>query len=126
MPQTIHRIAAEPPTVYAFEITGEVAADDMEAMADTMNAAFDAHDKVSMLLIFDDFRGSETGAGFDWSSIKSRFRSLANVEKYATVGAPGSAETMIAAMGKVIPVEARTFDPGEIHEAWAYVGARPV
>ena len=122
---TIFTIPTTDPATYAFEIKGKVRSQDMETMADMMNEAFDAHDKVNMLLVFTDYDGSEMGAGYDWSSIKSRFRSLANVDKYVAVGAPDAASGMIEMMGKVMPVEARTFDLAELDAAWAYVGARP-
>lgn len=123
--QTVRRIAATDPATFAFEIDGEVTAAEMEGMADVMNAAFDTHDTVNMLLIFRRYEGSEAAAGFDWSSIRSRFRALAKVDKYVTVGAPDAAETMIETMATVMPIEARTFDLDEIDAAWAYVGARP-
>ncbi len=121
----IRRVATTNPKVYAFEIDGEVSGEEMAEMADTMNAAFDAQEKVDMLLIFRDYEGSEMGAGLDWSSIKSRFRSLANVDKYVAVGAPDSAAAMIEVMGKIIPVEARTYPMSQLDVAWTYLGARP-
>ncbi len=123
--QTIRRIPTTDPATFAFEIDGEVTSEEMEAMADLMNAAFDTHDKVNMMLIFRDYEGSELGAGFQWSSIRSRFRALTHVDKYVVVGAPDAAETMIDTMGKLIPVEAKTFDLAEVDAAWTFVGARP-
>lgn len=122
---SIKQIAASDPAVYAFAIDGEVSKSDMETMADYMNEKFDAHDTVSMLLIFERYDGSEAGAGFEWSSLKSRIRSISKVDKYAVVGAPDGARRMIEGMGKIIPVEARTFDAAERDAAWAFVGARP-
>ncbi|MGB3409257.1 MAG: STAS/SEC14 domain-containing protein [Jannaschia sp.] len=123
---TIRRIPTTDPATFAFEIDGEITADDMEAMADLMNVAFDDFDSVDMLLIFRRYEGSEVGAGLDWSSIKSRFRALTNVGKYVVVGAPDGAADMIEAMGKIIPVDAKTFDMPDLPDAWAYLGARPM
>ena len=125
MSDAITLVPTNDPKTYAFEIDGEVGADEMEAMADLMNQAFDAHDKVNMLLIFRRYAGREAGAGFDWSSIKSRFRSLGKVEKYVAVGAPEDASEMIERMGSLIPVDAKTFPMAELDAAWAHVGARP-
>ncbi|WP_371156599.1 STAS/SEC14 domain-containing protein [Jannaschia sp. 2305UL9-9] len=125
MPKVIHRIPTTDPATYAFSIDGKVTADEMEAMGEEMNAAFDLYDKVNMLLIFEHYDGSEVGAGLDWESIKSRFRSLTSVDKYVAVGAPEDASAMIEAMGSVIPVEAKTFEKADLDAAWAYVGARP-
>ncbi len=109
--------------VFAFHIIGEVSRDDMSAMAEYMNEQFDRHDKVSMLLIFDRYEGSETGASFDWSVLKSQVRSLGKVEKYAVVDAPDRAAKTIETMDSIIPVDARAFEHAD--DAWAFVGARP-
>lgn len=123
--QTIRRVPATKPDVYAFEIDGKVSSEAMQAMAETMNAAFDTHDTVDMLLIFRAYDGSEMGAGFDWESIKSRFRSLTNVGKYVVVGAPEEAADMIELMGNVIPVDAKTYPMAQLDAAWTLLGARP-
>lgn len=123
--KSINEIATDRADVFAFRIRGEVSSEDMQAMAARMNAAFDTHETVSMLLIFEGFEGSDTGAAFDIETIKAQFRALGKVDKYAVVDAPSSAAGMIETMGKVIPVEARTFDAGQEAEAWRFVGASP-
>lgn len=122
----ISRITTDNPQVYAFMIRGEVTTEDMEGMARLMNAAFDAADDVSMLLIFAHFDGREMGAGLNPEAMRAQFRSLAHVSKYAVVAAPEAAATMIAVMNKIIPVDARSFDAAQEAEAWAFVGARPI
>ena len=123
---TVTRIPTDRADLYAFEIDGEVTSEAMESMSETMNAAFDAHpEKVDMLLVFREFAGSEVGATLDGDVIASRFRALTNVDRYVVVGAPGAAETMIEAMSKLMPVEARTFPLAELDAAWALLGARP-
>lgn len=107
--------------VYAFHIVAEVTADDLKAMADYMNDAFDRHDKVSMLMIFDTGESAEAGATLDWSVMRSQLRSLSKVEKYAVVDAPERAARMIETLGAVLPLEARAFETED--EAWAFVGA---
>ncbi len=123
---TINQIAVDNPSVYAFHIRNEVQAEDLKAMGATMNEAFDVHPSISMLLIFEDFEGLDAGAGLDLQTIKSQFRSLAKVDKYAVVGAPLLASTMITVMDKLIPTDARTFDRADEPAAWAFVGANPV
>jgi hypothetical protein len=122
---TIERIAVDHPKVFAFRISGEVAAEDVTAMATTMNDAFDTHPSVSMLLIFDQYDGVDIGAGLDMETLTAQFRALARVDKYAVVGAPPFAATVIKMMDKVIPVDARTFERSEEQAAWNFVGATP-
>ncbi len=122
---TIREAPTTSPNVFAFHILGEVAAEDMEAMGAYMNDQFETHDKVSMLMIFDSFEGAETGATFQWETLKSRFRSLGKVDRYAVVGAPEGPSRMIEWMGKLLPIEARTFAKKDDAAAWAFVGASP-
>lgn len=123
--RAVTQLPATAPHVFAFRISGHVTSDDMEAMSEFMNARFEEHDSVNMLLIFEAFEGRDTGAGLNWETIKAQTKSLSKVDRYAVVGAPGSAETMIGAMDKIIPVDARTFEPGEEAAAWTFVGASP-
>jgi len=109
----------------AFRIDGEVGADDMAAMARSVNAAFDRHDTIDMLLIFDRFIGRDTGATFDAEAMKAQFRSLTKVDRYVVVGAPDSARRMIETIGSVIPVTPMAFDKGDEEKAWVELGARP-
>ena len=127
MSDSVTRIAVDRADLYAFEIRGEVSGEAMESMARTMNEAFDEHDdKVDMLLVFRGFEGSETGATLDIEVVASRVRALSNVARYVVVGAPESANTMIEAMGKLMPVEAHTYPLARLDEAWTLLGARPV
>lgn len=120
---SVKEIATSRPDLFAFRITGEVSREDMTAMADYMNQIFDAHaEKVDMLMIFDPYKGAEDGASLSWDSIKSRMRSVTNVNRYVVVGAPESAQSMIVVMDTFIPVKAETFEIEA--EAWVSLNAR--
>ncbi|WP_299047479.1 STAS/SEC14 domain-containing protein [uncultured Tateyamaria sp.] len=122
---SITQVKTSRPDLYAFRITNKVTHEDMEAMAETMNHAFDSHDdKVDMLLIFDRYDGAETGATWSWEALKSRFKSITNVRRYVVVGAPDSAEDLIESMAKIMPVKAETHDT-EI-AAWRSLDAEAV
>lgn len=123
----IHQIETTAPNVYAFRVAGHIDDDASEALAKFMLAAFDRHDeKVDMFLDLTAFSGSDWDSMLDLDVIKSRFRSLSEVRRYAVVGAPENAATMIGYMDKVIPVEAKAFDTSEREAAWAFVGAAEV
>ena len=122
-PHAIHPIEGDRPTLLAFRITGEVTREDMVGMARHVGDAFARHDTVDMLLVFDGFEGSETGAGLSPEVLQVQAASLWNVRAYVTAGAPDRAQAMIAAMGKLIPVDARSFDTEA--EARAWLSAQP-
>ncbi|MEM7632867.1 MAG: STAS/SEC14 domain-containing protein [Pseudomonadota bacterium] len=122
---SITQVQTSRPDLYAFRITKKVSGEDMEAMAEHMNDAFDRHDeKVDMLLIFDRYDGAETGATWNWASLKSRFKSVTNVGRYVVVGAPDAAKDLIDTMSAVIPVDAEAFDDEAV--AWRALGAEAV
>ncbi|WP_375259958.1 STAS/SEC14 domain-containing protein [Citreimonas sp.] len=98
------------PKTYGFRITGKVTRDDMASMAERMLAAFDAHDKVDMLLVFETTETSETGASLSMDAMKAQFESLSKVRNYVVANAPGQAGGIVETMGKIMPVEARAFD----------------
>ncbi len=111
--------------VYAVDIHGEVAQEDIFRIARLMNRAFDAG-KVRMLLRFRPYEGQTAGSLFDHDALKAEFRSLSHVEKYAVVGLPGYLASFIGLMNHMIPVDAATFDADEEEKAWAFVRATPL
>lgn len=121
---SITQVRASRDDLFAFRITAEVSREDMTAMAEYMNEVFDSHDSVDMLMIFDRYEGAETGASLSWEALKSRLRSVSNVNRYVIVGAPSGAQSLIEVMDAIIPVKAETFD--EEIAAWRSLNAEAV
>ncbi len=109
------------PTLLVFEIAGKISKSDIEDMANQIEQAFDALDRVDLLLIMTDFEGMETGAVFDREALATQVRSLRHVRKYGVVGAPGWARAMIEFSDFLTPVEAKTFDLAQEADAWAWI-----
>jgi hypothetical protein len=121
MSAAIHRLESPRPTLLAFEIRGKIAKPDIEAMAHQIDQAFDAYDRIDILLIMAPFEGMDAAAAFDGEALAAQARSLRHVRKYAVVGAPAWARAMIEVSDKLSPVEAKTFGLEEAAEAWAWV-----
>lgn len=119
----ITRRAHPRPTLLAFDVHGKIAKADIEAMARQVDAAFDAYDKIDILLIMTDFDGMDVDAAVDRDALASQIRSIRHVRKYGVVGAPAFARAMIEVADFVSPVEAKTFDLAEEPQAWAWIEA---
>lgn len=119
----IHPFDPGLPATLGFRIAGKVTRDDMSSMARRVLEAFDAHDKIDMLLVFDDYDGSEAGASLSADAIKAQTASLWNVRAYVTAGAPEAAGEMVETMGRLMPVDAKSF-PTE-REAMAWLASLP-
>ena len=120
--QSINQLSTTRPDLYAFRIEGEVSREDMTEMAEHMNSVFDAHDQVDMLLYFDDFKGSEAGASMSLENIQSRLRALSSVRRYVVANAPDAAGDMVETLGKVLPVQAESYET--VDEAFDALGAK--
>jgi hypothetical protein len=117
----IRRLPQPRPTLLAFQIAGKIAKADIEGMARQVDEAFDAHDRIDMMLIMTDFEGMDAGAVFDRDALAAQVRSVRHVRKYAVVGAPAWARAMIEFSDFLSPVEAKTFDLAEEAVAWAWI-----
>lgn len=124
----VREIPTDAENVCAFRVDGHVDDETMEALAEYMNTAFDGSngkDEVHILFDLSDYTGSDNSALFRSEVLKSRWRSLGNVGKYAVIGAPDNAARMIDLFDFLIPVDAGTFSPDERDAAWTFVGTRP-
>lgn len=106
-----------------FAISGKIAKPDIEDMAQQVKEAFDAYDRIDMLLILSDFEGLEPGAAFDREALGAQLQSVRHVRKYGVVGAPAFARVMIEVSDFLSPVDAKTFDSSEEAAAWAWIEA---
>ena len=95
--------------VFAFRVTSEVGREDMSAMAQVMNDAFDRFDEVDMLICFENNDGAQLGAGLSAEAAKAQFRAISKIRNYCVVNAPEGAENLIAMFDAIMPVDAQTF-----------------
>lgn len=119
----IHKLPTADPALYAFEIIGKITKPEVEWMADILDQAFEDQETLDILIILRGYDGIEAGAVFDLKALKAQAQSTRHVRKYAVVGAPEWAETMINFFAPASPVAARTFKPENEDDAWAWVRA---
>ncbi len=121
----IERIEGERPTLLAFRIEGRIEQEDVEAMAREVLAAFEERGEVDILITLHDWDGISAGAIFNRERIEAQARAVRHVRKYAVVGPPDWAATLINGFDRILPVDARTFDSGDeaAARAWLDEGA---
>lgn len=107
----------------AYEILAKIEKEDIEWMAENVEAAFAHQDIVDIILIMRNYQGAELSAVFNLEALKSQADSARHVRKYAVVGAPLWAKAMINLFSPVSPVEAKTFELADEAEAWMWVDA---
>ncbi len=125
MQAPVREIRTDSPSVFAFDIPGKVSEEDLATMASRMEAAFETQEEVSLLLLFEHYEGNELGALLDADVVRTHFKALSGLRRYAVVGAPAHMDAALKAVAAMLPIESKTFEKGETAEAWAFVGARP-
>lgn len=112
------------PDLLIFEVTGEIHTADVERMARAVEAAIEKYDLIDILLVFRTFDGVTLGAALDGKAMKVSLRSNAHVRRYGVVGAPKVAEAVINLFDPLTPVDARTFEAGEMDLAHAWMNGQ--
>ncbi|MGF1607023.1 MAG: STAS/SEC14 domain-containing protein [Rhodothalassiaceae bacterium] len=124
--QTIRQIKTDQDHVLAFHVTADVRGEDMAALGRVLQKQFDLKSKVNMLLILEDFEPADSAKGLSLDSLTAQMRSLDHLEKYAVIGPPPAAATLLKLFDKVSDIEVRPFKPDQDEAAWAFIGARPM
>ncbi len=117
----IRRTASSRANLLVFEVIAKIHRSDIETMAEAVDTAMDVHHQIDILLQFADFEGMTLGALFDGEAMHVGLRSNTHVRRYAVVGAPAVAESMIRLFDPVSPVDARTFDLDQLAQARTWV-----
>lgn len=122
---SIAQVQTTRPDLFAFEVRDRIRQADIEAMARTLETAFDRLETVDILIVMRHWDGIDMGAAFDGEALKAQARAAAHVRKYCVVGAPAWARAMINLFSPLTPVEEKTFDLAEEDQAWAWIGGHP-
>jgi hypothetical protein len=107
--------------LFAFEVKGRVHQSDIEWMARTLQSAFDRLGTVDVIIVMKDWKGIDLSAAFDPQSLWTQASANAHIRRYAVVGAPGWAKSMINILSPLTPVKEKTFDLPEEAEAWLWI-----
>lgn len=106
----------------AFTFPERLDASAVEQMADEVNLAIGTSDDLRLVL---DFSGTTEIAAEAFASPQgfvTSIKSIGPIKRYAVVDAPEMAAKMIEFFGAILPLEATSFDKGELEAArrWAF------
>ena len=107
--------------VYAFKIDGHMTRDDVEGMFQTLEQAYEKHDKINLLIHIDHYEG------FDWhlflseKTYQGKLHAMRHIHRYALVGGPAWAATATAFFNPMFRIEVRHFEEEHEDQAWTWV-----
>lgn len=124
-PPNIRRIDTDREDAFAFEITGEIQAADVENIYGLLEGAYELHDKIDLIVIFDNYEGTEWNAVWSGNTMRGKARALKHIRKYAVVGGPGWIQPMMSVFKPLLSVEMKHFEDDDTEAAWEWIGAKP-
>jgi len=122
----IRRIDTERSDLCALEIVGHFTAPDLENAYGLLEAAYEQHDRIDLLVRITRYEGFDWSAAFDESTIRGKTHALRHIRKYAVVGGPAWMKIVLGVFGPLTPVKTRHFAAEDEAAAWQWIGGRPV
>lgn len=122
-PRGLEEIPTSTSHVVAFRLKGTITGADIDAVADRLETAYQAHDHVNLLLRI------ESAYRFQFDVLREalfdlKAEAIRHLERYAVVGGPKWFAGMVDVFNPLIRLEITHFDAEEEQEAWAWLGAQ--
>lgn len=122
----IKRIPTSRESLVALRVTGKLEQDDATAVVAILQNAFALHDNVDLLVLVDSKLIFDPTTLLSADIWRTEWDAMKHVGRYAIVAAPKLMGTIAEHIGRLTPVEIKTFAADEIDDAWAWLAARPV
>lgn len=124
-PPAIRQIETDRPDMLALELVGHITAADIENAYGLLEAAYQLHDKIDVLVRVSDYEGFDWQAVLSRTTFKAKSHALKHIRRYAVVGGPGWLHATMSLFNPLTPVESRHFNTEEEAAAWEWIGAKP-
>lgn len=125
-PPAFRRIDTDNANVFGFEIAGHFTAADIENAYGLLDAAYQGHDKIDVLLRASGYDGFDWSALVDATTIKGKMKALQHIRRYALVGGPAWMGPMVGLLSPLTSIETRHFAAEDEAKAWEWLGANPL
>ncbi|MBB2971057.1 STAS/SEC14 domain-containing protein [Mesorhizobium sp. RMAD-H1] len=122
----VRRIPTNRQDAFAFTIEGHLTSADVENVYGLLEAAYEQHDRIDLLVKLDGYEGFDWNAAFKDTTLAMQTRSLKHIRRYAIVGGPTWVNVCANMLKPFLSIEMKTFDSAEEAEAWAWIGAEEV
>lgn len=111
--------------VFAFAIEGHLDDASLENLYGLLDAAYETHEEIDLLIRLTGYEGVDWTAAFSESMLSMRSKSLKKLRHYAIVGGPLWIQASITLMQPFLSIELRAFEADEENEAWEWLSAQP-
>lgn len=117
----IKTISTNRDDLVAYLIDGHMTADDITSVYTELLAIYKQHEKIDLLVKFENFDGFDWSAVFTDTTYAAKTQSLDHIRRYAIVGAPSWMSTIATAFNPLFSLELKSFKMDEEEKAWAWL-----
>ena len=117
----IKKIPTKRETLGGYFIDGHMTSDDITSVYTELLAIYKQHEKIDLLVKFENFDGFDWSAIFTDTTYAAKTQSLDHIRRYAIVGAPSWMSTIATAFNPLFTLELKSFELDEEQEAWAWL-----
>jgi len=122
-PASVHFLQTTNPNVLAYEVNGRLREKDIKAAVAEMKPYLEREGKFNVLARMKDFGGFDLLAALDDDLVKTKYKAISKIDKYAIIGAKAWMRNFVELVSGLFSTQIRFFDPEEEHVAWEWVGA---
>lgn len=122
-PPSVHFLQTTNPNVLAYEVNGRLREKDIKAAVAEMKPYLEREGKFNVLARMKDFGGFDLLAALDDDLVKTKYKAISKIDKYAIIGAKAWMRNFVELVSGLFSTQIRFFDPEEEHAAWEWVGA---
>ncbi|MGD9561058.1 MAG: STAS/SEC14 domain-containing protein [Pyrinomonadaceae bacterium] len=120
----VHFLQTTNENVFAYEINGRLREKDVKSAVAEMKTYLEREGKFNVLVRLTDFNGFDLTALLDDDLVKTRYRALSKVERYAVVGAKPWMRNLLELASPLFSTQIRVFETSDEASAWEWVGAQ--
>jgi len=121
----IRRIPTNREDVFAFAIEGHLDDASLENLYGLLDAAYEGHDEIDLLIRLTGYDGVDWGSAFSESMLSMRAKSLRHLRRYAIVGGPLWIQASVTLMQPFLSIKMKTFESEDEPKAWEWLSAEP-
>lgn len=122
-PASVHFLQTTNENVFAYEVNGRLREKDIKAAIAQLKPYLEREGKFNVLARMKDFGGFDLLAALDDDLVKTNYKAISKIDKYAIIGAKAWMRNFLELVSGLFSAQIRFFDPEEEHAAWEWVGA---
>ena len=122
-PAAVHFLQTTNENVFAYEVNGRLREKDIKSAVAAMKPYLEREGKFNVLARMKDFGGFDLLAALDDDLVKTKYKAISKIDKYAIIGAKAWMRNFVELVSGLFSTQIRFFDPEEEHAAWEWVGA---